>query len=60
MTACCEFGWQGFNAQWYADRTTGKAAAMTAGNRPANTHKYAGAAAAIWGNDDNDSRTIDA
>ena len=20
VTACCEFGWQGFNASWYADR----------------------------------------
>jgi hypothetical protein len=34
VTACCEFGWQGFNAQWYADRTTNRpAAAMTASNR---------------------------
>ena len=24
VTACCEFGWQGFNAQWYAERTAGK------------------------------------
>lgn len=22
VTACCEYGWQGFNATWYADRTT--------------------------------------
>lgn len=33
VTACCEYGWQGFNAQWYADRTKGKAAAMTAAPR---------------------------
>ena len=34
VTACCEFGWQGFNAQWYAERTAGRpAAAMTASNR---------------------------
>jgi hypothetical protein len=46
VTACCEFGWQGFNAVWYADRAP-KPAAMTA-NRQA--HKHAGAAAAIWGN----------
>ena len=26
ITACCEFGWQGFNAGWYADRTAGRAA----------------------------------
>ena len=32
VTACCEYGWQGFNAGWYADRTKGKAAAMTASN----------------------------
>lgn len=24
ITACCEYGWQGFNAEWYADRTTAK------------------------------------
>jgi len=29
VTACCEFGWQGFNAQWYADRTAGKQVAQT-------------------------------
>jgi hypothetical protein len=32
ITACCEFGWQGFNADWYAERTASKAA--TAGNPP--------------------------
>ena len=26
VTACCEFGWQGFNAGWYAERTAGKSA----------------------------------
>jgi len=25
LTACVEFGWQGFNAGWYAERTQGKA-----------------------------------
>ncbi len=24
MRACCEFGWQGFNAEWYATRTAKK------------------------------------
>jgi hypothetical protein len=24
IRACCEFGWQGFNAGWYAERTTKK------------------------------------
>lgn len=33
VTACCEFGWQGFNAQWYADRTAGRPASTTASNR---------------------------
>ena len=38
VTACCEYGWQGFNAQWYADRTKGRpAAAMTASNRQAES-----------------------
>lgn len=27
VTACCEYGWQGFNAQWYAERTAGKPSA---------------------------------
>lgn len=26
VTACCEFSWVGFNAQWYADRTAGRSA----------------------------------
>lgn len=30
ITACCEFGWQGFNAAWYADRQAkGTAPALT-------------------------------
>jgi hypothetical protein len=24
VQACCEYGWQGFNASWYAERTGGK------------------------------------
>lgn len=24
VEACCEYGWQGFNATWYAERTAGK------------------------------------
>ena len=28
---CCEAGWQGFNAGWYAERTAGKRAAIQAG-----------------------------
>lgn len=65
VTACCELGWQGFNAVWYAERQTQKPAAMTAsnrtGNRPANNNnKYAGAAQAIWGDDADAGRTINA
>jgi DNA-binding transcriptional regulator YhcF (GntR family) len=33
VTACCEFGWQGFNAGWYADRAP-KPAAVTANRQP--------------------------
>jgi hypothetical protein len=32
VTACCEFGWQGFNAGWYADRA--QKTAMTANRQP--------------------------
>ena len=52
VTACCEFGWQGFNADWYASRTAGRA-------KPANTHKYAAASAAIF-EDDDERRTVNA
>lgn len=43
ITACVEYGWQGFNAGWYTDRH--KTRASTAANA---TTKYAGAAAAIF------------
>lgn len=39
---CCEAGWQGFNAGWYADRQ-GKRSAPAA-----TPHRYAAAAAAIY------------
>lgn len=32
VTACCEYGWQGFNASWYAERT-----APVAQRKPAAT-----------------------
>ena len=54
LTMCCERGWIAFRADWYENAMTAKPAAMTARN---NTHKYAGAAAAIWGND-TDERVI--
>lgn len=31
ITACCEFGWQGFNAGWYADRKGGGSRVLPAG-----------------------------
>ncbi|MGI4776929.1 MAG: helix-turn-helix domain-containing protein [Janthinobacterium lividum] len=31
VQACCEFGWQGFNAGWYSQRTVGTPAARPAG-----------------------------
>lgn len=55
LTMCCERGWTAFRADWHANATSAKPAAMTARN---NTHKYAGAAAAIWGNDNTDEGTI--
>lgn len=42
VSYCCEAGWQTFNAGWYADRQ-GKR-----GEQPANTNRYAAAAAAIY------------
>ncbi len=44
VTACCEYGWQGFNAGWYARRQNTDSCAT----RPANTHKYAAAGRAIF------------
>lgn len=42
LAYCCEAGWQGFNAGWYADRQ-GKRSAPAA-----TPHRYAAAAAAIY------------
>jgi uncharacterized protein YdaU (DUF1376 family) len=44
---CCEAGWQGFNAGWYADRTKGKSTINGGSGREA-PHKFAGASAAIY------------
>lgn len=33
VTACCEYGWQSFNAQWYAERTNGKPSAAAPINK---------------------------
>lgn len=43
ITACVEYGWQSFNAGWYAERHRTRA-----GPLQATTTKYAGAAAAIF------------
>ncbi|WP_422085410.1 helix-turn-helix domain-containing protein [Variovorax sp.] len=34
ITACCEFGWQGFNADWYAQRRPLEAASTMAAHDP--------------------------
>ena len=57
ITECVECNWQGFRADWHAER---KGKAKTNGNAPANTHKYAAAARTIFGNDADDLRTFDA
>ena len=41
VTACCEFGWQGFRADWYTDRTAQKPAAMTASRRTPSPETFA-------------------
>lgn len=46
VTFCCEAGWQGFNAGWYADRVKGRASGSV--NRPTG-NKHTAAAAAIFG-----------
>ncbi|HQS65419.1 MAG TPA: YdaU family protein, partial [Acidovorax defluvii] len=47
MTACCELGWQGFNADWYAERKQ-KTARNGSGNVAGN-FKLAAAARTIFG-----------
>ena len=49
LTESCARGWTGFKADWVVER---KPAAMTVNNR--NTHKFAGAAAAIFNMDDSE------
>ncbi len=43
LSYCCEAGWQGFNAGWYAERQGGAKRGA-----PANTNRFAAAAAAIY------------
>ena len=43
---CCEAGWQGFNAGWYADRQGGAHTSV----RPPPQGRYSAAAATIFGN----------
>lgn len=46
ITACCEFGWQGFNAGWYAERVAKRPAASRNGSVP---NKFAAASRTIFG-----------
>ena len=46
LEVCCESGWAGFKADWYANRTAQDALRRT--SRAGNTHKHAAAAAAIF------------
>ena len=50
LKTCCERGWVGFKADCMKPQERG--------SQPANNSKYAGAAKAIWGDDE--SRTINA
>lgn len=38
VTACCEFGWQGFNADWYFERQAKKMAGRTTSKAPPGKH----------------------
>ena len=57
ITECVECNWQGFRADWHAER---KGKAKTNGSATANTHKYAAAARTIFGPSADDLRTFDA
>ena len=49
ITACCEYGWQGFNAGWYAGRAR-NSEKPNARASPGQKAKYAAAAVSIFGN----------
>lgn len=38
VTACCEFGWQGFNADWYAERSAKKTPGQTTSKASPGKH----------------------
>ena len=46
LEVCCESGWAGFKADWYANRTAQDALRRT--SRAGNTHKHAAAGATIF------------
>ena len=46
LEVCCESGWVGFKADWYANRTAQDALRRT--SRAGNTHKHAAAGATIF------------
>ena len=49
ITVCCECGWQGFNAGWYAERAR-NSEKPNARASPGQKAKYAAAAVSIFGN----------
>ena len=58
ITACCEYGWQGFNAGWYAERAR-NSEKPNARASPGQNAKYAAAAVSIFGNPDPRREVID-
>lgn len=56
ITACCEFSWTGFNADWYAERKA-KSPRAAQPFRYAHEHKHAAAGRAIF--DDEETGVID-
>ena len=58
ITACCEYGWQGFNAGWYAERAR-NSEKPNARASPGQKAKYAAAAVSIFGKPDPRREVID-
>lgn len=52
LRACCEFGWQGFNAGWYQNR-------MRSGAAASSTNKHAAAAAGVFDSPQDRQEVID-
>ena len=58
ITVCCECGWQGFNAGWYAERAR-NSEKPNARASPGQKAKYAAAAVSIFGKPDPRREVID-